>query len=75
MLHVQCMTERSHLVTHRTNTCFMKHMFTSVNADTTGITERFGEDVFERLQKDGQIPLTWHKDWILTKEVCTLWQL
>ena len=35
----------------------------------TGVTDRFGEDVFERLKQDGQITVHDHKPWVLTREV------
>lgn len=50
----------------------------------SGITERFGDDIFDRLEKEGEVEIVWpnrHKSvvnphdkltWTLTKEVSCL---
>ena len=46
----------------------------------SGIKERFGEDIHERLEREGQVQIVWPNSsnpdvegaftWMLTKEVC-----
>lgn len=35
----------------------------------SGITDRFGDDVFERLKRDGSVDVPGDKPWVLTAEV------
>ena len=50
----------------------MKH--TDSSDCNAGITMRFGDDIFDRLELDGSIEVGWRtasgpRDWVLTKEV------